>query len=234
MPKQDPAKRFLISLGGSLVVPEAIDVRFMARFHDLIVARVRAGYSFILVVGGGRTARNYIEAASLVHPIEDEDKDWLGIHATRMNAHFLRTIFREFSYPKINTNPHDLEDFYSVKEPIIVAAGWRPGFSTDYISAVLAKYLDFATILNLSNIDGVYDKDPKRFSDAKRLDRVSWKEFRALVGDTWIPGMNAPFDPIAAKFAEKEQLSVVVMNGEDLDNIERYFRGEAFLGTVVG
>jgi len=139
-------------------VPEDIDTGFVKRFHDCVVARIRDGCSFVLVVGGGKTARRYIDAASLVHSIEDDDKDWLGIHATRMNAHFLRTIFREWAHPKINTNPHDLEDFYQVKEPIIVAGGWRPGFSTDYIAVVLAKYLGFTSILNLSDINGVYNR----------------------------------------------------------------------------
>ena len=231
--KHDQSKRFLISVGGSLVVPDGIDTNFVQRFHACIAARVREGYSFILVVGGGKTARNYIDAASAVHAIEDDDQDWLGIHATRMNAHFLRTIFREWAHPKINTNPHDLEDFYQAKEPILVAGGWRPGFSTDYIATVLAKYLDFTTILNLSNTDGVYDADPRKNPEAKRFDRLNWQEFRALVGDTWSPGMNAPFDPVASKLAEEEGFAVVVMNGSDIDNLERYFLGKDFVGTTI-
>lgn len=231
--KSNFEKRFLISVGGSLVVPGEIDVNFIKHFHDCIVARVREGYSFVLVVGGGKTARNYIDAAGKIHTIENEDQDWLGIHATRMNAHFLRTIFREWAHPKINTNPHDLEDFYQAKEPIIVAGGWRPGFSTDYIAVVLAKYLDFKTIINLSNIDRVYNADPKQHKDAKCFDALSWGEFRALVGDTWSPGMNAPFDPVASKLAEEEGLTVVVMDGADTENLERYFLGEDFVGTTI-
>jgi uridylate kinase len=231
--KSDPLKRFLISVGGSLVVPEGIDIEFVRRFHDTVIARVRDGYSFVLVVGGGKTARNYIDAASKIHTIEDDDRDWLGIHATRMNAHFLRTIFREWAHPKINTNPHDLDDFYQVKEPIIVAGGWRPGFSTDYIAVVLAKYLDFETIINLSNTDGVYDADPKQNPQAKRYDHLSWAEFRTLVGDTWSPGMNAPFDPVASKLAEEENLTVVVMNGADTPNLERCFLGKDYIGTTI-
>ncbi|MGB2791461.1 MAG: UMP kinase [Candidatus Moraniibacteriota bacterium] len=232
--KHDQSKRFLISVGGSLVVPNGgIDTNFVKRFHDCIVSRVQDGYSFILVVGGGKTARNYIDAASKVHSIENDDQDWLGIHATRMNAHFLRTIFREWAHPRINTNPHDLEDFYQAKEPIIVAGGWRPGFSTDYIATVLAKYLDFKTIINLSNTDGVYEADPRKRADAKRFDRLGWSEFRKLVGNTWSPGMSAPFDPVASKLAEEEGFSVVVMNGSDIDNLERYFLGEDFVGTMI-
>ncbi len=231
--KHDASKRFLISVGGSLVVPSGIDTDFVGRFHDGIVSRVREGYSFVLVVGGGKTARNYIDAASKIHTIENDDQDWLGIHATRMNAHFLRTIFREWAHPKINTNPHDLDDFYQIKEPIMVASGWRPGFSTDYIATVLAKYLDFKTIINLSNTDGVYEADPKQNPSAKRYGHLSWTEFRALVGDTWSPGMNVPFDPVASKLAEEENFTVVVMNGADTENLERYFLGKDFVGTTI-
>lgn len=226
-------KRFLISVGGSLVVPDEIDTGFVKRFHDALVARVRDGCSFVLIVGGGRTARRYIDAAGIIHAIEDDDKDWIGIHATRMNAHFLRTIFREWAHPKINTNPHDLEDFLQAKEPILVAGGWRPGFSTDYIAVVLAKYLGFSSILNLSNTDGVYDKDPKRYSDARYLPKLSWAEYRMMAGDMWSPGMNTPFDPIASKLAEEQGNSVVVMNGADTENLNRYFSGKDFVGTTI-
>jgi len=229
----DQTKRYLISVGGSLVVPNGIDTDFVRRFHDCITARIREGYSFILVVGGGKTARNYIDAASAVRAIEHDDQDWLGIHATRMNAHFLRTIFREWAHPRINTNPHDLEDFYRAKEPILVAGGWRPGFSTDYIATVLGKYLGFRTILNLSNTDGVYDSDPRKNPEAKHFDFLSWQEFRALIGDAWSPGMNTPFDLVASTLAEKEGFSVIVMNGSDIDNLERYFSGKDFIGTII-
>lgn len=226
-------KRFIISVGGSLMVPDEIDIGFIRKFHDIIVSHIREGYTFILVVGGGRTARRYIDAASSVHSIDDDDKDWMGIHATRMNAHLLRTVFREWAFPKINTNPENLRDFYAVREPIIVAGGWKPGFSTDYISVALAKRLGFDIILNLSNVDGVYDKDPKRYLDAKLIERITWPDFIHIVGDIWSPGMNAPFDPIAAKLASEEKLSVIVMNGESIHNLENYFQGKPFSGTTI-
>lgn len=229
----DSQNRFLISVGGSLIVPDGIDSGFVRRFYGLITEKIREGCSFVFVVGGGKTARNYINAASSIHSIEDEDKDWLGIHATRMNAHFLRTIFREWAHPKINTNPHDLDDFYQAKEPILVAGGWRPGFSTDYIATVLAKYLDFPTVLNLSNTDGVYDRDPNRHPDSKRYDQIHWPEFRKLVGNEWNPGMSAPFDPVASKLAEESGITVVVLDGSDTDNLSSYFSGGDFVGTVI-
>lgn len=226
-------ERIIISLGGSLLVPEGIDAVFVKQFKEFIVRYIKKGYSFILVTGGGKTARRYIDAATEITAITDEDKDWLGIHATRMNAHLVRTIFRRYAHPRINTNPHDLEDFYSAPEPIIVAAGWRPGFSTDFDAVLLGKYLDATRVINLSNIDMVYDRDPSKHHDAIPFPKMTWKEYRKLVGNRWSPGMNVPFDPIASQMAEEEKMEVAIMNGNDLKNVEQYILGKKFLGTVI-
>lgn len=226
-------KTVIISLGGSLIVPEEIDWKFVKDFKKLIERQIKKGMRFIIITGGGKLARKYIEASTKIDGISNEDKDWIGIHATRMNAHFIRTIFRKHAHPRINKNPHDLEDFYNIKEPILVAAGWRPGFSTDYDAVVLAKYLDIKTIINLSNIDYVYDKDPRKFSAAKKIEKISWKDFRKMVGDKWDPGMNAPFDPVASKLAQEENIEVAIMNGRNFKNLELYLDGKKAKGTII-
>ncbi|HCJ45606.1 MAG: UMP kinase [Candidatus Moranbacteria bacterium] len=226
-------ERIIISLGGSLLVPEGIDADFIAKFKKFIVAHIKKGYRFILVTGGGKTARRYIDVAGQVTEITDDDRDWLGIHATRMNAHLVRTIFREYAHPRINTNPHDLEDFYGAPESILVAAGWRPGFSTDFDAVVLGKYLDVTRIINLSNIERVYSKDPRVHANAVPFDQMTWKEFRHIVGNKWNPGMNVPFDPIASEMAEKENIEVAILNGGDLANVTNYITGKKFIGTRI-
>lgn len=230
-----PKKTIVISLGGSLIVPDEIDSQFVKNFKKLITDYIKNGYKFILITGGGKTARKYIDASVEVgnSSVTDDDKDWLGIHATRMNAHFLRTVFRKYAHSRINTNPHDLEDFYNFKESVLVAAGWRPGFSTDYDAVVLAKYMDIKKIINLSNIDYVYTKDPKKFPDAKKIEKTNWKEFRKIVGNKWTPGLNAPFDPIASKIAQEEGIEVAIMNGRDIINLKNYIEGKKFKGTVI-
>jgi len=226
-------KMVIISLGGSLIVPGEIDSTFVKKFKKTIEKYIKLGFKFVIITGGGKTARKYIEAATKVDGITNDDKDWIGIHATRMNAHFIRTIFRKSAHPRINKNPHDLEDFYDFKESIMVAAGWRPGFSTDFDAVILAKHLDIKKIINLSNIDYVCDKDPKKFSDAQIIKAISWKDFRKMVGNKWDPGMNAPFDPIASKLADEEGIEVAIMNGKNLKNLENYLDGKKFNGTII-
>ena len=214
-------------------MPNEIDARFVSVFRQFIVSQIEAGRRFIIVVGGGRTARRYIDAADAVAGVNDEDKDWLGIHSTRLNAHFLRTVLRDYAHPKINTNPHHLDDFYRFEQPVMIAAGWRPGNSTDYIAVVLAKYFDASVVINLSNIDYVYDADPRTNPEAEPQERMTWPAFRALVGDEWSPGLNAPFDPVAARLAQERNMEVVIMNGGDLDNVAHYLDGATFQGTVI-
>lgn len=226
-------KTIVISLGGSLIVPAEIDWKFVKQFKKVIEDGISKGFRFIIVTGGGKTARKYIEAGARVGDIDNEDKDWIGIHATRMNAHFIRTIFKKHAHPTINKNPYDLESFLKAKESVLIAAGYKPGNSTDYIAVLLAKHFDVKKIANLSNIDHAYDKDPNKFKDAKKIKEIGWAEFQKIVGNAWDPGANAPFDPIASKLAAKEGMEVTILNGKKLGNFQKYLHGEKFTGTII-
>ena len=215
------------------MAPSRIDVDFLKQFRRLILKFVHDGYRFAVICGGGKTAREYQNAARDVVNAVPEDLDWLGIHATRLNAHLLRTIFREVAYPRIIKNPNEkimLED----PEKVVIASGWKPGRSTDYIAVVLARNLGARTVINITNTDYVYDRDPSKFPDAKPLNETCWKDFRKLIGvSKWSPGLNTPFDPVAARVAERLKLKVAVM-GRDLGNIERFLSSGSFNGTLIG
>ena len=224
----------MLSLGGSLIVPNGgIDTQFLNKFNTFIRAQIaEKSRRFFIVCGGGATARSYITAAGTVYgkSITDEDQDWLGIHSTRLNGHLLRTIFRKYSHPRIITNPHHAEP---ASEQIIIAAGYRPGWSTDYDAVLLARKYKAAAVLNLSNIDYVYDKDPNKFKNAKPIKKISWQDFRKIVGNKWDPGLHLPFDPVASKLAEKLKLKVIIMNGRKLENLKNFLSGKKFKGTVI-
>ena len=224
-------KTFIISIGGSLIAPKTgIDYIFLKKMRSLIISETKRGNKFYLIAGGGITARNYIEAAKKVIKLTPDDLDWLGIHSTRLNAHLLRTVFREIAHPEIITNP---AKELKTKKSVVVAGGWRPGRSTDYMATLLAEQYKIKNIINLSNIDYVYDKDPSKYKDAKKMEKMDWKNFRKLVGNKWDPGLNAPFDPIASKKSDELGLEVVIMNGKDIKNIKAYIDGKKFKGTVI-
>ncbi len=220
----------IISLGGSLIVPDKLDIEFLKKFRGLVLSHVKKGKRFIIICGGGRTAREYQHAASAVTELTRDDLDWLGIHSTRLNAHLLRTVFRKEAHPVIIKNPNKK---IQTSRPVIIASGWRPGCSTDYDAVLLAKNYRAKTIINLSNIDYVYDKDPAKHKDAKPLKEIKWEDFRKLVGDKWDPGLNAPFDPVASKEAHRLGLEIIIMNGSRPENLDNYLNGKGFKGSVI-
>jgi len=220
----------IISLGGSIIIPEEIDVQFLKKFRSLILRQVKKGQRFIIIVGGGKTCRKYQNAAKEITKATRQDLDWIGIHTTRLNAHLLRTIFREIAHPAVIRHYNEK---IRAKEKVIIAAGWKPGHSTDYDATMWAKNFKSQTVLNLSNIDYVYDKDPAVHKDAKRLEQISWKDFRKLVGNKWVSGLNSPFDPVASREAQKLGLKVVIMNGRNLANLESFLNGKKFKGTII-
>ena len=223
-------KTIVMSLGGSLVVPEEIDVRFLKEFRKFVLSQTDRGTRMVVVVGGGKVCRKYQQAASEVSRLDKEDIDWLGIHSTRLNAHLLRTIFRDHAHPRIIKNPTERIEF---SEDILIAAGWKPGWSTDYVAVMLAKNLGSGQIINLSDIEYVYDKDPKDHGDARRFEKISWKEFRKIVGNKWDPGLSMPFDPVASRKAQSLGMQVLIANGRDLKNIEGFLKGRPFRGTLI-
>lgn len=222
--------KFVVSLGGSLIVPEEIDTTFLQKFHRTIITQLSKNHSFFIVTGGGKLARRYQQAAKDISTLTRDDLDWLGIHATHLNAHLIRTIFRDYAHPKILTHPRVKE---SASEKIIVGAGWRPGWSTDYMAVQFAHRYGADTVINLSNIDYVFDKDPSQYPDARPIKQITWTDFRKIVGDTWDPGLNVPFDPIASKLAHRWSIKVVILNGHKLDNFESFLENKPFLGTTI-
>lgn len=224
-------KTFIISVGGSLIAPPGgIDYAFLKNFKTLILSEIKKGKKFFLISGGGTTARNYIEAADKIMKVTDDDRDWLGIHSTRLNAHLLRTIFRDIAHPEIIKNP---TIHMPTNKKIVIGGGWKPGWSTDYVATMIAQEYGIKKIINLSNIEYAYDKDPKKFKDAKKLLSVNWADFRRIVGNKWSPGLNMPFDPIASKKAQNLGLEVVIMNGKKLANLKDYLNDKKYLGTTI-
>lgn len=223
-------KHIIISLGGSLIVPDDIDSVFIKAFISLISDYVKNGFRFVIITGGGRVCRRYQDALKKISTPSNNTLDWLGIYSTRLNAEFLRIAFGEIAHDEIIIDPNFVPN---TEKPIIIGAGWKPGWSTDYVAVLIAKQVNALSVVNLSNIDYAYTKDPRKFSDAVPIKSTTWKEFRTLLPKEWDPGLNAPFDPIAAEEAESIGLQVAIMNGANISNLKNYFDDSDFVGTVV-
>ncbi len=225
----------VLSLGGSIVAPESPDQAFLSAFISVVREHLAVDQErrLILVVGGGGPARAWQRAfRESGGPAEDKDaQDWIGIMATRLNAQLVKALLGGLCPQEVVTDPTSLSIFMG---RILVAAGWKPGFSTDYDAVLLAERFGADRIVNLSNIAKVYTDDPRTNPEAKPIDALSWAEFRAIVGDDWIPGKNVPFDPVATRKAAELGLSVSCAAGRDLDNLRHILEGESFVGTTIG
>ena len=224
-------KTYVLSVGGSLLVTkDGVNIAFLKRFRTFILSQIKKGHRFYLVVGGGYTARVYIKSALATGHISHFDRDLVGIRATRLNAELLKIILGSHAYPEIITDPTKP---LRTKKDIVLAGGYKPGWSTDYVSVLLAENHRIDTVINLTNIDYAYDHDPRKFPRAKKLEKVSWPEFRKIVGNKWQPGLNVPFDPVASREAARHKMKVVILNGEKLANLGACLEGRKFKGTVI-
>lgn len=226
------SKTFVLSLGGSIVsLDSGLNISFLKKFKKLIEKRISLGDKFVIVVGGGFLARNSVKESLKVNKkSNNRDRDWIGIAATQLNAQIVKAVFSDSSYEFLSDDPYKK---IKTKKPIIFSGGYLPGSSSDLVAVILAKTYKASEVLNLSNIDYVYNKDPKLNSDAKKIKEISWDSFLNIVGSKWSPGLNFPFDPIASKMCREENIKVTVLNGKNISNLEKYFSGEKFKGTEI-
>ena len=228
------ARVTVISLGGSLIAPHGVDTAFLKGFTEVVERCLAAdpARKLIIVCGGGSLARDYQAALrEVVGDPRSEDLDWVGVAATRVNGELVARIMRRWCGEQLVTDPTAVSVFAG---RVMVAAGWKPGFSTDNDAIVLAQRFSADTVINLSNIAKVYSGDPRKDPAARPLDRLSWAEMFQIVGDEWTPGKNTPFDPTAARAAAGSAIRVVFADGRDFDNLSRILAGEQFTGTTIG
>ena len=205
-------ERKIISVSGSLLGPERRG--WMKRFAKLL-----EGQKCVLVCGGGDLARRYQAVRA-----GDEDRDWLGIYATWLNARLLKCFFKDAEF---------LQGIKRPKKPIAIAGGWKPGFSTDYVAVRYAKLLGSRKLINLTHIDYLYTKDPS-LPEAEPILRIGWQEYLKRFWKPWKPGLRMPFDPVASKLAAKLRLKVILVNGERLSEVRKALQGKSFKGSVIG
>ncbi|MFO7848586.1 MAG: UMP kinase [Spirochaetia bacterium] len=224
----------VLSVGGSIIAPGEVDVNFLKQFRDIVKTYLDEDpkRGLIFVSGGGAPARQYQQAyREIASEPKDSEADWIGIAATWLNGHLLKSIFSEYCRNELVVDPTAAE---TMDGRILVAGGWKPGFSTDNDAVLLAERFGADTVINLSNIAKIYTADPKVDPNAQPIDHIPWDNFRKMVGDKWTPGVNLPFDPIAAMRGQKLGLRVISASGGDLKNIDSILRDGSFEGSVIG
>jgi uridylate kinase len=218
----------VISIGGSVLLSDEADVNFLKNFAKLLIKHSKK-YRIFLVVGGGRVAREYIRKGRELN-IDENQLDVLGIAITRVNASLITNILK-ISNREI---PSKIEDAINLKHSIVVMGGTISGHSTDFVGAELAQKTHSKIFIIATNVDGIYDKDPNKYPDAKQLKTVYINDLITWYGTNWnSAGSNVVVDGPALKMIQEAQIPTKVINGKRLNQLENAILNKPINGTII-
>ncbi len=221
----------VISLGGSLLIPENIDIKFLKQFKKTILNNLKK-HKFIIICGGGNTARKYISALSDLNA-KRKLQNFIGISATRMNARFMSYLFNKDSKKGI---PHTLKTLKKhLKKQEIVFCGaleYEPDQTSDSTSAEIARYFK-TNLINLTNVKGLYTNNPKKDKTAKFIGKISWEDFSKKAKKIkFSPGQHFVLDQNAAEIIKKEKIKTYII-GRDMKQLNNLLKNKKFKGTII-
>jgi len=222
-------KKVVISLGGSVIVPDKVNHKFLENFKKVIEKFTKKNKA-VIVTGGGHTAREYIDALKN-NKLNENIYSWVGIATTKLNARLVASYFK-----KIKKIPDSLKDIKKglKKSNIIVcgALGFQPGMTSDGDAAQIAEYLKADLFINITNVKGLYNKDPKKFRNAKFIPKISFDDFYDIAKTIrFKAGQHFILDKVAAKTIRKAKIKTVNLTG--LKNLENCLNNRKFSGTVI-
>lgn len=224
--------KIAVKVGGSVFsASEKPDDRFVKRLSEALL-ELSEEHKLLVVVGGGRLARKMIQDT---RPLTSSKKKlhFVGIMASRVNASVLVLALGENVFSGIPKNVKEVKDAFS-EGKIVVTGGFKPGQTTDAVTLQSAEALGADLVIIGTDVKGVYDKDPKKFRDARLLKRIEASKLREMVESEGMePGKKTIVDPIAAKIVEKRGMKTFVLDVRDLDNLKKAIAGEDFEGTVI-
>lgn len=218
----------VISIGGSVILSKEADIVFLEKLANLL-KKLSKQYKIFIIVGGGKIARTYIKLGRDLK-FSEEILDEIGIDITRVNAKLLTHIIKD-SNKKI---PRTTDEAKNVDEPIVVMGGTTPGHSTDMVGAELAEKIKAVRYVIATNVNGIFDKDPNKYNDAKQLKEVKIDRLIQKYGSSWdAAGKNIVIDGPALKIIKRAGLITYVVNGKRLDQLEKALIGQSFDGTKI-
>lgn len=223
-------KTIVISLGGSILIPSLEKNRI--REYVPVLGEISENHRLFVVVGGGGEARRYI-AVSRELGIDEGTSDEIGILITRLNANLLVAALGEKAYPKVAESHAEAKKF-AESGKIVVMGGITPGQTTDAVAAVLAERVGASVFVNVTSVDGIYSADPKKNKNAKHFASLTPAQLLKIVGGGELTaGSNTVLDIVAARVVERSRIPLVVLDGNNPENLSCAIRTGEFTGTLV-
>jgi len=224
-------KIIVISLGGSLIFPDKININLLKKFKKIILANTNK-YKFIVVCGGGSPARKYINALK-EEKVNELYQSYIGISATRTNARFMNYFFNKDAERGI---PHILESVErELKEHDVVFCGaleYKPNQTSDATSAEIANHFK-TEFINLTLVAGLYDKNPLDHKNAKFIPKISWTDFEKMIKKIkFKPGQHFVLDQSAASIIKRHRIKTYIL-GKNLNNLDNFLKEKKFTGSVI-
>jgi uridylate kinase len=221
----------VVSLGGSLIIPDKVNYNYLKRFREIVLKHKR-DFNFVIVCGGGSLAREYISAIKKEMG-DDKLQSLAGIAATRVNARFLSYFFGYYPESGVPRTVKTVEKYLS-KDGIVFcgALEYDEDQTSDTVAAILARRFK-GDFVNLTNVKGLYDKDPKKYKDAEFIPQISWKDFDEIVqGMDFKPGQHFVLDQGASKIIKKSRIPTHII--QDLKEFDKFLSWQSFVGTTIG
>ncbi|MBU0894726.1 MAG: UMP kinase [Nanoarchaeota archaeon] len=219
----------VLSLGGSLIIPNKIDLKFLNNFKKTIKSNLK-NYKFIIVCGGGSIARTYISA---LKNKQNKIQSTAGIASTRTNAKFMSLFFDQDPLHKIPQKLKKIKKQIKKQEIIFCGAlDFKPKQTTDSNAAEIASYFK-TDFINLTNVLGLYDKNPKKFKNAKFIEKITWKSFYKTANKLGFkPGQHFVLDQTSAKIILKNKIKTYIL-GQNMNNLDNLLKNKSFKGTII-
>ena len=224
-------KVVVLSLGGSLIIPDGIDVSYLKKFRG-VIRKNSKNYKFIVVCGGGSIARKYIGALKKIG-INEVLQSYAGISSTRTNARFMSYFFNQNQLSGIPQKMGEIHKCLSKQDVVFCGAlEYKPNQTSDSTAAEIARHFK-STFVNLTNVSGLYDKNPKELKNAKFISEISWRDFNRLANKIkYKPGQHFVLDQTAAKIIKRHKIPTYIL-GKDARQLDNFLNGRKFVGTEI-
>jgi uridylate kinase len=226
-------KVIVLSLGGSQIIPKDINIKFLKKFKKILKKNSRK-YKFVVVCGGGSTAREYIQGISKERLIHKRiNQDFLGIAATRLNARFMTYFFGEGVNKEMPADMGDVKNMLRLHDIVFCGAlRYAKDETSDGASAKLANFFE-SSFINITNVQGLYNKNPKKFKKAKFISKITWEKFHKMAtAQKFHPGQHFVLDQSASKIIKKNKIPTYII-GSSLKQLDKILKNKKFKGTLI-